>query len=294
MDRDVKEVLKACEAMIKEGSSTFYKAFGFLQSPRREAVFVIYAFCRLIDDATDEPERSCYTPEELAERFDQLETAEGHFIWPALRWLFTSFPVSKAPFWKQMEGQRLDSHLTHYESMEQLERYCYLVAGTVGEMLLPVLHGHPDRYVAESGIWLGKAMQIVNIVRDVGEDRDRGRRYIPLELLAKHNYTLQDFQSGVMNSSWTSLIEELCLLAGDWFEKGLCNLEAYPRQSAFCVELAARMYGAILEDAARHHYDVFTRRAHVPAWRKMTLLQQLLKKHGMPLPKEREESTAVS
>lgn len=175
MDKELIGALDACEAMIKEGSTTFHRAFSFLPAPRKEAVYVIYAFCRLIDNAVDEPEQSAFTLEELEESFTRLESASGHFIWPAMRWLFTSFPVAKAPFFKQMEGQRMDYSKTHYDTLEQLETYCYLVAGTVGEMLVPVLHPAPDERTVEAGIWLGKAMQIVNVLRDVGEDQGRGR-----------------------------------------------------------------------------------------------------------------------
>ena len=293
MDRSLRNVLKACEMKIKDGSTTFYKAFGLLPSPRKEAVFVLYAFCRMIDDAMDEPDQSPYTLDELAYRLEHLEQAEGHYIWPALRWLFDSFPISKEPFWRQIEGQRLDAHLTRYETMEQFERYCYLVAGTVGEMLLPVLHDHPDQKVIEAGIRIGKAMQIVNIIRDVGEDQRRGRRYIPLEIMQAHGYSEEEFEQGVINEAWTGMIQELTMLARQWFNEGLNHTSGYPRMSAFCVELSSRMYEAILDDVATHHYEVFHRRAYVSALAKLGILQRLVKKHGVALPDQQTKETAA-
>lgn len=294
MDRSLRNVLKACEMKIKDGSTTFYKAFGLLPSPRREAVFVLYAFCRMIDDAMDEPEASPYTLDELAYRLEHLEQAEGHYIWPALRWLFDTFPVTKEPFWRQIEGQRLDAHLTQYETMEQFERYCYLVAGTVGEMLLPVLHDRPDRSVIEAGICIGKAMQIVNIVRDVGEDQRRGRRYIPLELMRAHGYSEEEFASGTINDAWRAIVRELSLDAKRRFDEGLSQMQGYSRMSAFCVELSSRMYEAILDDVATHQYDVFHRRAYVSALGKMGILQRLVKKYGVALAEQQpEENPAV-
>lgn len=284
MDRELIAVLDACEERIKQGSTTFHRAFSFLPSPRKEAVYVIYAFCRLIDNAVDEPENSEFTLAELEEHFTYLEQAQGHFIWPAIRWLFQTFPVSKEPFYKQMEGQRLDYELTHYDTMEQLETYCYLVAGTVGEMLIPVLHPQPDERLREAGVWLGKAMQIVNVVRDVGEDQGRGRRYIPLELLHKHGYSEQDFAEGRITGAWTALVSELEATARGWFELGLLELDSYPTASGFCMELAARMYAAILDDAASHSYDVFRRRAYVSLWTKTGILRELVRKHRFLLP----------
>lgn len=295
MESDLKGTLKACENMIRDGSTTFYKAFGFLQSPRKEAVYVIYAFCRMIDDAVDEPHRSPYTLDELEKHFTQLESAEGHFIWPALRWLFGLFPLPKEPFLRQMEGQRLDHHLTHYDSMEQLEAYSYLVAGSVGEMLLPVLHDAPDEQVTESGIWIGKAMQIVNIVRDVGEDQRKGRRYIPRELLERHSYSISMWENGEINDQWRCVIRELAELAHKWFARGLNQMIQYPPMSGFCVELSARLYGAILDEVAAHDYDVYSRRAIVSPLSKISIINQLMLRYGIStLTNKPKTKSAVS
>jgi phytoene synthase len=266
--------------MIRQGSSTFHKAFGYLPSPRREAVFVIYAFCRMIDDSVDEPERSPYTLDELRSRFDELDSATGHFIWPALQWLFAGFPVDKGPFYRQMEGQRRDLTLTRYDTMEQLEDYCYLVAGTVGEMLLPVLHDAPDESVVQAGIRLGKAMQIVNIVRDVGEDRLRGRRYLPLDWMQEANYSVDSFERGLVDDSFRTLIDNLEALARSWFREGLQGIESYPPSSGFSVELAAGYYEAILDEVKACDYNVYTKRAYVGTFSKLRMYQALKRKYS--------------
>ncbi|MGO4184593.1 phytoene/squalene synthase family protein [Paenibacillus sp. TAF43_2] len=284
--------LAQCEAMIQKGSSSFYKAFRYLPSPRREAVYVIYAFCRMIDDAVDEPQSSPYTIDELEQHFNRLDQAADHFIWPSLRWLFDTFPLSKKPFFRQMEGQRRDLSFTHYETMEQLEDYCYLVAGTVGEMLLPVLHDQPDIQVIEAGIWLGKAMQIVNIVRDVGEDQSRGRRYLPLELLARHHYSEIDFEMGVVDERFQHLVQELDTLSRSWFARGLRGLETYPASSAFSVELAASFYAAILDEVKAANYEVYKKRAIVSSLNKLKLYTNIKMKYT--LISEVNDSNAVS
>jgi len=272
--------------MIRTGSSSFYKAFSFLPSPKREAVHVIYAFCRMIDNAVDEPEHSPYTLQELEQRFIKLDQAAGHFIWPALRWLFDSYPLTKEPFFRQMEGQRRDLSFTQYESMAQLEQYCYLVAGTVGEMLLPVLHDSPTEKVIESGICLCKAMQIVNIVRDIGEDRSRGRRYIPIELMMRHRYSEAAFERGEINDAFRSMIRELDSLARSWFEVGLRDIESYPEESAFSVELAASFYRAILDKVEGNHYEVYRRRAVVGPVAKLEIYLSVKAKHALQLSGE--------
>ena len=84
-----------CERVMRASSASFYEAFRLLPSPRKEAVFVIYTFCRMIDDSVDEPEHSDYTLDQLEALLEELDTAEGHFIWPSLRWLFASFPITE-------------------------------------------------------------------------------------------------------------------------------------------------------------------------------------------------------
>ena len=251
-------ILSRCEELMQKGSSSFYQAFRGLPSPRREAVYVIYAFCRMIDDSVDEPEQSAYTIHEIHDLFDRLDEAEGHFIWPALRWLFSSFPhLDKGPFFRQMEGQLTDLKVTHYATMQELEHYCYLVAGTVGEMLLPVLRDDNGAEVAVNGIALGKGMQIVNIIRDVGEDRARVRRYVPLEIMEKHGYSEQDFEDGIVDERFIAIIHELKAAALNWFRIGMDRLDTYPTESAFSIELAAAFYSTILHAVERNDYDVY-------------------------------------
>lgn len=273
-------VLERCEEMIKKGSTSFYHAFYGLPSPRREAVFVIYAFCRMIDDSVDEPEHSPYSIYELREHLLDIQKAEGHFIWPALRWLFGTFPaLTKAPFLRQIEGQLTDLTLTRYTTVQELERYCYLVAGTVGEMLLPVLRDDSGPQTIESGIALGKAMQIVNIIRDVGEDQRRGRRYLPLDMMTAHGYTEEDFDKGVIDNRFISLITELRQMALHWFRIGLSDVGTYPEDSGLAVELAASFYSAILQAVEHNHYDVFTQRAYVNDEAKVRLFLEISSKY---------------
>ncbi|MCT2536138.1 phytoene/squalene synthase family protein [Aquibacillus koreensis] len=270
------EIVRACEQAMKEGSSSFYHAFKFLPSPKKEAVFVIYAFCRMIDDAVDEPEKSIYTLEELEYCLENLDRVEDHhFIWPALKWLFAHFPLTKNPFYTQISGQRMDYVKTAYQSMDELEEYCYRVAGSVGEMLLPILHDQPNHLAMKSGIALGKAMQIVNIIRDVGADQKLGRRYIPLDIMTKHGYTQAEFEEKVINWPFKLLINEMIYIADEWFKEGLKYIHTYPRESAVSIRLAAGYYREITQVIQENEYEVFTKRAVVTNTRKGKLFLQL-------------------
>nr|WP_318538892.1 phytoene/squalene synthase family protein [Terribacillus saccharophilus] len=269
-----KPYAKACEKAMKQHSASFYQAFRELPSPRKEAVFVIYTFCRMIDDSMDEPENSVYTLDELEWNFQHLSKAEGHFIWPSLRWLFDTFPnLEPAPFFTQIKGQRMDEKHTHYKTFEQLEEYCYHVAGSVGEMLLPVLHDYPSEKIVQAGIKLGKAMQIVNILRDVGEDLERGRRYIPLSILSAYDYSEEAFYAQELSMSFRQVIDDLINTANSWFEEGMEGLNTYPESSAFAITLASDYYATIMDVIKENDYDVFHKRAYVSQSRKLALYQ---------------------
>ncbi len=270
-----KELREQTKAMMKQGSSSFYQAFKFLPRKEREAVYVVYSFCRLIDDAVDEPDTSPYTIDEIKTLFDQLDTAEGHFIWPALRWAFQEFPLSKNPYYVQMSGQRLDFKQTEYDTMAALEDYCYRVAGSVGEMLIPILHPNPTEALIQGGIQLGKGMQIVNIIRDVGQDMTLNRRYIPLQVFERHGYTLQMFEHKEVNQAFKAVIDDLTNQADLWFTEGLAYIEEYPKKSAFTLKLAARYYREIIQVVKENGYHVFTQRAIVTDARKLTLFKQI-------------------
>lgn len=274
-------ILQQCEELMKKGSTSFHKAFDVLPSPRREAVHVIYAFCRIIDDSVDEPGNSPYSIHELQELFTDLEHAEGHFIWPALRWLFSSFPqLQREPFHLQMEGQLRDLSVTEYDTLEELEGYCYLVAGTVGEMLLPVLRDDQSEEARTAGIALGIGMQLVNIIRDVGEDLRRGRRYVPLEVMEKHGYSQAELAAGVVNERFTAVIQELRAEALDWFRKGLENVDTYPPQSGLAIELAASFYAAILDAVEANGYDVYRQRSYVSDEIKLQLFKRTMVRYA--------------
>lgn len=274
-------ILQQCEELMKKGSTSFHKAFHVLPSPRREAVHVIYAFCRLIDDSVDEPENSPYSIHELKELFTDLEHAEGHFIWPALRWLFSSFPqLQREPFHLQMEGQLRDLTVTEYDTMEDLEGYCYLVAGTVGEMLLPVLRDDQSEAARTAGISLGIGMQLVNIIRDVGEDLRRGRRYVPLEVMEKYGYSQAELAAGAVNPRFTAVIQELRTEALVWFQRGLEHVDTYPPQSGLAIELAASFYAAILDAVEANGYDVFRQRSYVSDETKLQLFKRTMVRYA--------------
>lgn len=192
-DLQLQADLAWCESVIRIHSGSFYRAFKQLPAKKAQAVFAVYAFCRLADDSIDVD----HDPAELNELAAQLEQfASGRLpdlpLWRALRWAFDTFSLDIEPFFAMIRGQRQDVDFHQPQTRQELLDYCYLVAGTVGLMILPLLCEKPSQQVRQTAIDLGIAMQLTNILRDLGDDYRRGRIYLPQDELAKRQIAVTD------------------------------------------------------------------------------------------------------
>ncbi len=175
-----------CEDVIRRNSHSFYRAFSLLPPRKRNGVFAVYAFCRAADDCVDveaSRERLDGLQRDL-ERFDAGGMPRGP-LWRALGVVFGAFDEDTAPFFDMLEGQRRDLAFRQPADLGELEDYGYYVAGSVGLMLLPLLRaGRPvDDALRADAVALGVAMQLTNILRDVGEDWNAGRVYLPAAVM---------------------------------------------------------------------------------------------------------------
>ncbi|WP_404408650.1 phytoene/squalene synthase family protein [Jeotgalibacillus malaysiensis] len=265
---------KECEKVIKLHSKTFYRAFSMLPAKERKAVWAIYNFCRTVDDIVDESE----TPEaELAafeaefERFLAGVKLEGS-CWIALADVFKRYDMNVQAFRDMVKGQKMDlSHRT-YQTIGDVLDYSYHVASTVGLMLLPVLAPENEKMLRDSAVKLGYAMQITNILRDVGEDLDRERVYLPAEVMNRHGYNeslLFEKQGG---ESFINTWEEMAVMAEGYYDEALENIHLYPPASRVPVKGASVLYRAILDQVRKNDYNVFSEKNYVPVSEKDKLL----------------------
>lgn len=255
---------------------------------KRRAIWAIYVWCRRTDELVDGPNADLTNDETLDQWERHLEsTFAGHPIdHPDVALVDTlqRFPVDIQPFRDMIAGQRMDLYRNRYETFEELNLYCYRVAGTVGLMSTVVMGVDPSRGTApwdrekgvhnpaEEAIALGIANQLTNILRDVGEDARRGRIYIPLEDLALFNYTEQDLFDGVVDDRWCELMRFQIQRARKFYaqaEKGITCLNPDAR---WPVWSALMLYRQILDVIERNHYDVFRQRAYVSGHRKLLCL----------------------
>lgn len=269
----VEAAYEHCRQVARTVARTFYYGSLFLPPEKRRASWAVYAFCRTADDIADEPNRY---PDPTAEldrwRSALIATYEGHPHGPVmLAWAHAlqRYPIPIAPALDLLDGLTMDVIRTHYTTFDDLRLYCYRVAGTVGLLMAPVL-GYHDPQALDAAVDLGIAMQLTNILRDIGEDAAAGRVYLPEEDLTRFGYTHEDLRNSVHSDAFVRLIEFEMARAEEYYARGLRGVELLDPDARLAIALSAKLYRAILGRIRRNNYDVFTRRAHISFPRKLT------------------------
>lgn len=265
----VKDYYRYCEEVIKRNSKSFYFAFRQLPKEKANAVYAIYAFCRRADDSVDENGSKVSQKEALDRLKMELQLFEkgeeiDHPMWLALRDVFNRYTMDIRPFYEQLEGQRMDIDFTTPMNLKELESYSYYVAGTVGVMLLPVLAEKTNIDLTEQAINLGIAMQITNILRDIGEDYQmKNRIYIPQSLLSSELYGEQDLKQATINGQFIRIWELLAHRAEELYDDFSEAIFCFDEDSRFQVLLASKIYRGILNAVRENNYDCFHTRNYV-------------------------------
>ncbi|WP_225743550.1 phytoene/squalene synthase family protein [Marinilactibacillus sp. Marseille-P9653] len=272
-----------CEEIIKEHSKSFYFAFSRLPEEKAKAVYAIYAFCRQADDSIDEADSSkeqqkaLLSIKKMLEQFEKGEDSD-HPVWRALRDVFNRFDMSLKPFYDQLEGQTMDYNFKQPETLTDLEKYSYFVAGSVGLMLLPILATNHHQELKETAISLGVAMQITNILRDIGEDqKEINRIYLPVELMKEAGYTYDDLKSQVINPSFISMWETLASRSETLYKIVKQDLNKFDSDSQLPVLLSANVYAEILATVRKNGYDCFNQRNKTSFIRKLSIYKNTRK-----------------
>lgn len=254
------------------------------------AVYAIYAFCRQADDTVDADEPIAIKKEKL----DQLEEAlisftdgqtADHPMWRALRDVFDRFDMDVSPFFDQIEGQRRDLDFKEIMDMDDLKAYSYYVAGSVGLMLLPILANQdaitPD--LRDSAVSLGIAMQLTNILRDVGEDyRDNHRVYLPSDRLAAHDVYLDIIMKKGPDQAFITMWEEIAQESEAAYDSFIAAIDQFDSDCQLAVLTSANVYRGILDSVRAQNYDCINRRNYVSELKMVQLVleskKQLKKK----------------
>lgn len=275
----VAEAYEYCRLITAEYAKTFYLGTLLMPKEKRKAIWAIYAWCRNTDELVDGAGAASTTDDTLIEWEQKLQsTFDGNPIDNAdvaLADAVQQFPINIQPFRDMIAGQKMDLYRSRYDNFDELKLYCYRVAGTVGLMSNAVLgvkkshSGVPwerrkNFYNPEKeAISLGIAMQLTNILRDVGEDVRRGRIYLPLEDLAAFDYTEKDLLLGVNDDRWKAAMRFQIKRAREYYRQAEQGISYLIRDSHLPVWTSLMLYQGILDAIENNDYDVFTKRAFV-------------------------------
>lgn len=269
------EPIEACylraAAATAVGSKSFYFATRFFPPHLAKAAHAVYWFCRHTDDLVDEAPSVAVATVALEEWERALDDAwaSGWSPQPILHIFVETarhFEIPRQYPFELIEGMRMDLRGASYPDFASLRVFCYRVASVVGLMMCHVI-GFREPAPARA-IDLGIALQLTNILRDVGEDLRRGRVYLPAEDLASFNYGLEDLRGGVVDDRFRALIQFQIARAEEYYRSAEPGIALLHTDGQFAVRVAADVYRGILREIERNGYDVFGRRAVVPSSRK--------------------------
>lgn len=261
-----------CESVIAIHSKSFLLASALLPLEKRRAVRALYAFCRVTDDIVDRGSNdSRLQLEQWRRRI--LVHHPPHDDLVAIAWadarLRYRVPVRYAE--QLIDGVARDLTQSRYQTFAELAAYCYGVASTVGLMSMHVI-GYAGAHAIPYAIKLGVALQLTNILRDIGEDWRAGRLYLPSEDLAHFGLTEEDVACGQVTDSWRAFMRYQIARNRLLYAEAAPGIALLDRDGRFAIAAAAGLYQGILQDIEAHDYDVFSRRAFVSKWGKLRRL----------------------
>jgi phytoene synthase len=274
-------------ALTQRHSKTFYMASGLLPAGIRPAVRALYAFCRVSDDLVDVDHADW--PGDLARgavrcRLARLEAWRRRALLDrppdddpvALAWTDTRarYRIPDGYAHHLLDSVAQDLQVMRYATFDGLAEYAYGVASTVGLMAMHIVGFHGEEAIPYA-VKLGVALQLTNILRDVGEDWRSGRLYLPQDELAAFGLSEADVAKGAegdIDHRWRALMRFQIARNRRLYAEALPGIALLRPEGRFAIQAAAELYKAILDDIEAHDYDVFTRRSYVGRWGKLRLL----------------------
>ncbi len=255
-----------CEDVTKRSGSNFAYSFLFLPPARRAAMYTIYAFCKEVDSAVDDPPADSNPQHELAAWRRELEAvyrgAPSRPVTISLAHHVRELKIPQDYFEDLIAGVEMDLTINRYPTFDALSLYCYRVAAVVGLICLHVF-GTASPRARDYAVNLGLAFQLTNILRDLGTDAAQGRIYLPQEDLARFHYTEEDLFNHRYSDAFTELMRFECGRAREYYEKARTAAEGLPvedRRALTVAEIMRGVYARILARIERANYHVYERR----------------------------------
>lgn len=255
------EAYEYCRALTHKHGANFSVGFRFLPPPKRRAVYAAYAFCRLADDIADDP--GMHIDERLdrwqAELDHCYDGRPGHLVTMALSDSLQTYPIPKAAFVDLIDGCRQDLVKTRYETFDELVEYCRLVAASISDISLAIFGYSSDSAIGH-GRNLSTALQLTNITRDIGDDLDRDRIYVPREDLDHFEVPETDLRARARTPAVLSLIRFQSERARSYFRRAQPLIDEIDPDARFPVTLMGSIYSTVLDEIDKDPFAVLQRR----------------------------------
>jgi phytoene synthase len=253
-------------AITRKSASNLALAFVVLPRAKRDAMSVLYAFCREVDDVADEESASVETRRaQLAEwRADVQRTCENQSprfpVNRELQPVIQQFNLRFELFDDLLKGCEMDLDIKRYEDFEALEKYCYHVASVVGLLSIEIF-GYKNPACRDYAVYLGQALQLTNILRDVRTDAERGRIYLPLSELKKFNVLPDEILRHEYSERFAQLAASVAGRAKFFYRLARETLPAEDRRSMAAAELMGSVYWRLLQKLEANRFNVFGARS---------------------------------
>ncbi len=251
------------EQITQRSASNLALAFIVLPRPKRAAMSALYAFCREVDDVADEDSRPIdERRNRLNEWREDVRAAceGGSPRFPVNRELQAVIAEFRLPFrlfHELIQGVEMDLTQTRYADEPALETYCYHVASVVGLLSIEIF-GYTDPVCREYAVHLGKALQLTNILRDVGNDAVRGRIYLPEDQLRRFGVTADEILNHQPSERFQALAQWLASRARDYYARARASLPVTDRQNMVAAELMGSVYWRLLRVLERERFPVLS------------------------------------
>ncbi len=277
-----------CRSITRTHAKTFYMATRFLPLEKQRSIFAIYGLCRYLDDLVDEAEdlvqKKKITDEQVVNRLEAfrvklISTYRGVEHKDPVLFAFSDvlnqFNISIEHPLTLLDGVKMDLSKNRYDTFDELYEYSYKVASVVGLMTSEIF-GYEDPKALNHAVDLGIAMQLTNILRDIGEDLVRGRIYLPKEELETFGLTEEDLFARKMSAGFIELMKFQIERARKYYDSADKGISMLQRDSRLPVMLARENYSRILTKIEENDYQVFHQRAYLNSTEKFTILPKVI------------------
>ena len=275
-DPELAKSYAECKRLNAQHGKTYYLATLLLPPAKRPFVHALYGFARYADEIVDDL-ASTLSDTQKAEALEKwgssviadIKSGKSHdHIGAALVDTVKRFDIPISYFEAFLKSMQMDLTITQYQSYEDLMEYVYGSAAVIGLQMLPILGTLSDEaYVAAEK--LGVAFQLANFIRDVGEDLDRGRVYLPLQELTRHGVTRQMLEARNLTPDIKSALKEQIARVRQLQAEASSGIKLLSPESRACIEAASELYCGIVDEVEKIDYEIFKKRAKTSTWRRV-------------------------